>query len=277
MKQKVWLITGCSSGFGRAIALAALQAGDFVGVGARKFEDIKELLNAYPDTAFALKLDVTDAAQVKAAVANLVDHFGRIDVLVNNAGVGYFGSIEESNEEEVRRMFEINFWGLSTVTREVLPIMRKQHAGHIINIASIGGLTSFPALGYYHATKYAVDGFSETLYKELAPIGIHVTIVAPGAFRTDWAGRSANEAPVQIADYATTAGALREWLRAVNGNQPGDPARAAAAILKVVSADTPPLRLLLGVDAVEGAYEKLQVLKTDFDAWKQVSEDVGFA
>ncbi|MET0463927.1 MAG: oxidoreductase [Chitinophagaceae bacterium] len=277
MKKKVWLITGCSTGFGRAIALAALQSGALVGVGARKFEDVKDLLSAYPDTAFALKLDVTVASQVKAAVADLVDHFGTIDVLVNNAGVGYFGSVEESKEEEVRRMFEINFWGLSSVTREVLPVMRKQHSGHIINIASIGGLTSFPALGYYHATKYAVDGFSETLYKELAPIGIHVTIVAPGAFRTDWAGRSANEAPVKIADYEATAGALREWLRGVNGNQPGDPNRAAAAILKVVNAEEPPLRLLLGIDAVEGAYEKLQVLKKDFDNWKQVSEDVGFS
>lgn len=277
MKKKVWLITGCSTGFGRAIALAALQSGALVGVGARKLEDVNDLLNAYPDTARALKLDVTVASQVKSAVADLIDHFGSIDVLVNNAGVGYFGSIEESNEEEVRRMFEINFWGLSSVTREVLPFMRKQRAGNIINIASIGGLTSFPALGYYHATKYAVDGFSETLYKELAPIGIHVTVVAPGAFRTDWAGRSANEAPVQIADYAATAGTLREWLRGVNGNQPGDPKRAAEAILKVVDAPEPPLRLLLGADAVEGAFEKLQVLKKDFDTWKQVSEDVGFA
>ncbi|MBO9658608.1 MAG: SDR family NAD(P)-dependent oxidoreductase [Chitinophagaceae bacterium] len=276
MKKKVWLITGCSSGFGRAIALAALKAGDLVGVGARKFEDVKDILDEYPDTALALKLDVTEPSQVKTAVADLADHFGKIDVLVNNAGVGYFGSIEESNEEEVRRMFEINFWGLSNVTREVLPLLRKQRSGHIINIASIGGLTSFPALGYYHATKYAVDGFSETLYKELSSLGIHVTIVAPGAFRTDWAGRSANEAPVQIADYAASAGALREWLRGVNGQQPGDPARAADAILKVVNVANPPLRLLLGVDAVEGAYEKLNVLKTDFDEWRSVSEDVNF-
>ena len=168
MKKKVWLITGCSSGFGRAIALAALQSGSLVGVGARKLEDVNDLLNAYPDTARALKLDVTVASQVKSAVADLIDHFGSIDVLVNNAGVGYFGSIEESNEEEVRRMFEVNFWGLSSVTREVLPFMRKQRAGNIINIASIGGLTSFPALGYYHATKYAVDGFSE-FYAQACP------------------------------------------------------------------------------------------------------------
>ncbi|MBO9567070.1 MAG: SDR family NAD(P)-dependent oxidoreductase [Niastella sp.] len=276
MKKKVWLITGCSTGFGRAIALTVLKSGARVGVGARKYEDVKDIISAFPETAIALKLDVTKEAEVNAAVADLVDQFGAIDVLVNNAGIGYFGSIEESNEAEVRRMFEINFWGLSNVTREVLPYMRKQQAGHIINIASIGGLTSFPALGYYHATKYAVDGFSEALFKEVTPLGIKVTIVAPGAFRTDWAGRSANEAPANIADYAATAGATMQWIRSINGTQPGDPDRAAEAILKVTETSKPPLRLLLGQDAVDAAYEKLELLKNDFDTWKATSLDVNY-
>lgn len=277
MKNKVWLITGCSTGFGRAIALAALQSGAKVGVGARNTDDVKDIIAAYPTTALALKQDVTVLEQVKSSVTALVNHFGVIDVLVNNAGIGYFGSIEESDEKEVRRMFEINFWGLSNVTREVLPYLRKQRSGHIINIASIGGLTSFPSLGYYHATKYAVDGFSETLLKELSPLGIHVTIIAPGAFRTDWAGRSANQAPGFIADYDQSAKATADWIRSINGNQPGDPKRAAAAILKVTESNKPPLRLLLGHDAVEAAYDKLELLKADFDEWKPTSLDVLFS
>lgn len=277
MKNKVWLITGCSTGFGRAIALAALQSGAKVGVGSRNTDDVKDIIAAYLATAVSLKLDVTVAEQVKSAVAALVNQFGSIDVLVNNAGIGYFGSVEESDEKEVRRMFEINFWGLSNVTREVLPWLRKQRSGHIINVASIGGLTSFPSLGYYHATKYAVDGFSETLFKELSPLGIHVTIIAPGAFRTDWAGRSANEASGSIADYDQTAKATVQWIRSINGNQPGDPKRAAEAILKVTASNKPPLRLLLGQDAVEAAYEKLELLRTDFDEWKSTSLDVLFS
>lgn len=276
MKKKVWLITGCSTGFGRAIALAALQAGALVGVGARKVEDVKDIVDAYPKTAIALKLDVTNISDIQTSVTDLIDQFGAIDVLVNNAGIGYFGSIEESDEAEVRRMFEINFWGLANVTRQVLPQMRKQKSGHIINISSIGGLKSYPTLGYYHATKYAVDGFSDALSQELASLGIRVTIIAPGGFRTDWAGRSANEATRTIADYDATAGATTQWLRSVDGKQAGDPKRAAQAILSVTNATNPPLRLLLGTDAVEAAYEKLDLLRKDFDDWKEISEDVGF-
>jgi len=173
-------------------------------------------------------------------------------------------------------MFEINFWGLAHLTREVLPQMRKQKSGHIINIASIGGLTTYSALGYYNATKFAVDGFSEALSKEVGPLGIRITIVAPGGFRTDWAGRSANEAPNTIADYEATAGATKNWLRSIDGKQHGDPEKAAAAILKVVRSEQPPLRLLLGADAVEAAYQKLDLLKGDFDTWKETSLAVGF-
>jgi short-subunit dehydrogenase len=203
-------------------------------------------------------------------------HFGQIDVLVNNAGIGYFGSIEESEEAEVRKMFEINVFGLAKMTQEVLPHMRKQRSGHILNIASIAGLRSFPGVGFYNATKYAVDGFSESLAKEVGPLGIKVTIIAPSGFRTDWAGRSANESPATIADYAETADKNKDTIRAISGNQAGDPVRAVKAMIQVVESETPPMRLLLGVAALRGAREKLEELKNDFDTWASVSEGADF-
>jgi NAD(P)-dependent dehydrogenase (short-subunit alcohol dehydrogenase family) len=202
-----------------------------------------------------------------------VDKFGRIDVLVNNAGIGYFGAVEESEDDEVRRMFEINFFGLANMTKEVLPVMRKQRSGHIVNIASIGGLVSFPAVGFYNATKYAVDGLSESLAKETAPLGIKVTVIAPSGFRTDWAGRSANNSKTVIEDYATTAGQNKNNIRGYSGNQPGDPVRAAKAIIKAVESENPPLRLLLGAAALKNARIKITELQKDFDAWEE--ETVG--
>lgn len=272
----MWLITGCSTGFGRQIAKEVLAAGHNVAVSSRNIKDISDIVAEYPRSAFAVQLDVTKQTEIVAAVNAVVKRFGRIDVLVNNAGIGYFGAIEESDEAETRRMFEINFFGLANMTRQVLPYMRSQRSGHIVNISSIGGLVSFPGLGYYHATKYAVDGFSEALYKEVNGLGINVTIVAPGAFRTDWAGRSAKETEGKIQDYAETADAIKKWIRSINGNQPGDPSKAAKAIIKVTSSANPPLRLLLGHDAVEGAKEKLAALSTDFSAWESTSLDVGF-
>ncbi|UFH57267.1 oxidoreductase [Spirosoma sp. KNUC1025] len=274
--KKVWLITGCSTGFGRAIATVALQTGYRVAIAARKTEAIQDLVDAYPETAIPLKLDVTDYEQIKSAVAEVREKFGRIDVLVNNAGIGYFGAVEESQEDDIRQMFEVNFWGLSEMTRQLLPIMRAQGSGHIINISSIGGLKSFPSLGYYHATKYAVDGFSEALFKEVSPLGLKVTIVAPGNFRTDWAGRSAKDSPVIIADYAATAEATKQWVRGLSGKQAGDPMLAAQAIVKVVEAEHPPLRLLLGRDALEGARTKLSELATDYDAWEETTLSCDF-
>ena len=274
--KKVWFITGCSTGFGRAIATAALEAGYLVAVAARKIADVQELVTAYPETAIAVKLDVTSYEEIRAAVAQVRDNFGRIDVLVNNAGIGYFGAVEESEEAEIRRMFEVNFWGLSEMTRQVLPIMREQHSGHMINISSIGGLKSWPSLGYYHATKYAVDGLSESLFKEVAPLGIKVTIVAPGNFRTDWAGRSAKDSAITIADYADTAEATKQWVRGISGQQAGNPALAAQAIIAVVEAGQPPLRLLLGSDALAGAREKLGELATDYDAWESTTLNCDF-
>lgn len=274
--NKVWLITGCSTGFGRAFATRALEAGYSVAVASRKKSDIEDIVSKFPETSLAVTLDVTKPTEIQSAVKATIERFGQIDVLINNAGIGYFGAIEESEEAEVRRMFEINFFGLANLTKEVLPLMRSQKSGHIINVASIGGLYSFPALGFYNATKYAVDGYSEALSKEVAPLGIKVTIVAPGGFRTDWAGRSANETPGQIADYKDTANATQAWLRSVDGNQAGNPMKAAEAVIKVVESKNPPLRLLLGKDAVEISKEKLASLTKDFTEWESTSVDVNF-
>src|ERR1700761_4024633 len=180
--SKVWFITGCSTGFGRELAKLVLETGHKAVVASRKTEDVTDIVSGYPDTAIAVKLDVTKPDEVKSSVKEALAKFGQIDILVNNAGIGYFGAIEESEEDEVRRMFEINFWGLAEMTRAVLPGMRAKRSGHIVNIASIGGLVGFPAVGYYNATKFAVDGFSDSLSKETAPLGIKVTVVAPSGF-----------------------------------------------------------------------------------------------
>ena len=274
--KKVWIITGCSTGFGRALAKEVLAKGYHAAVAARNTDDVKDIVEGYPDTAIAVRLDVTVTADIKAAVEKTLQHFGQIDVLVNNAGIGYFAAIEESEEEQVRKMFEINFFGLAAMTQAVLPVMRKQKSGHILNIASIGGLRSFPGVGMYNATKYAVDGFSEALSKETAPLGIKVTVIAPSGFRTDWAGRSAKDSTVKISDYETTAGKNAGDIRGYSGNQPGDPVRAAKAMIAVTESPNPPLRLLLGVAALKGAYAKLDELKADYDAWAETTTGADF-
>lgn len=266
--EKVWLITGCSTGFGRELAIQVLQAGYKAAVTARNTADVADIVSDYPKTAIALALDVTKADQIHAVIKQVQKVFGRIDVLVNNAGIGYFGAIEESEEAEVRRMFDINFFGLANVTQAVLPVMRAQRSGHILNIASIGGLVAYPAVGFYNATKFAVDGFSESLAKETAHLGIKVTIIAPGGFRTDWAGRSANDSHIVIDDYAPSAGANRASIRNASGKQPGDPVLAAKAMIEVVESATPPMRLLLGAGALRSARTKLELLKKDYDAWE---------
>ena len=274
--QKVWFITGCSTGFGRNLAIEALAKGYNVVVAARNTNDVQDIVANYPETSLVVKLDVTVADQIKEAVAATITKFGQLDVLVNNAGIGYFGAIEESEEPQVRQMFEINVFGLAHMTQAVLPQMRKQRSGHILNIASIGGLRSFPGIGFYNATKYAVDGLSEALSKEVAPLGIKVTIVAPSGFRTDWAGRSANDSKIVIEDYASTAGKNKGDIRGYSGNQPGDPVRAAKAMIQVVEAENPPLSLLLGANALIGARIKLEELKHDFDTWADVTEGADF-
>jgi NAD(P)-dependent dehydrogenase (short-subunit alcohol dehydrogenase family) len=266
--SKIWFITGCSTGFGRHLAQEVLQKGDKVAVTARNTGDVQDLVTKYPGTAVAIQLDVTKPEQVKAAVQQAVAAFKGIDVLVNNAGIGYFGAIEESEDVEIRRMFEINFFGLASVTNAVLPIMRAQRSGHIVNISSVGGLVAFPGVGFYNATKFAVTGYSEALAKEVGALGIKVTVVAPSGFRTDWAGRSANNTKIVIDDYAATAHANQNTIRGYSGNQPGDPVRAAKAIVKAVESATPPVRLMLGAGALKGIRNKIVELQHDIDTWE---------
>lgn len=275
--NKVWFITGCSTGFGRELAKEALSNGYKVVVTARKPEQVADIVAAYPESALALPLDVTVPQQIQDAVQAAIGRFGRIDVLVNNAGIGYFGAVEESEENEVRRMFEINFFGLANMTNAVLPYMRQQRSGHILNVASIGGLRSFPAVGFYNATKYAVDGLSEALYKEVTPLGIKVTVICPSGFRTDWAGRSANNTSIKIEDYKDTAWKNMGDIRGYSGNQPGDPVKAAKAMIRVTETENPPLRLLLGAAALKGARLKLEELRKDFEEWASVSEGADFS
>ena len=272
----VWFITGCSTGFGRDLAKAVLAKGYRCVVTARNPKQVEDIAAGYKETALVLELDVTDRSEVESSVKAAESHFGRIDVLVNNAGIGYFGAIEESDEAEVKRMFDINLWGLSAMTRAVLPGMRKRRSGHIVNISSIGGLTAYPALAYYHASKFAVEGFSETLAKEVAHLGIKVTLVEPSGFRTDWAGRSAKDVKNSIADYAESAGQNLKSLRAASGKQAGDPKRAAEAIIKAVESKEPPLHLLLGKAAWKNAHLKLDALNKDFDAWRETTEGADF-
>ena len=270
----VWFITGCSTGFGRELAKHVLELGYRTVVTARKPDEVKDLVGK--GEALVLKLDVTNQSEIDAAIKAAEDKFGRIDVLVNNAGIGYFAAVEESEEDQVRKMFEINVFGLSRMIHAVLPGMRKRRRGFIVNFSSIGGLVSFPVTGYYHATKFAVEGLSEALWQEVEPLGIKVMLVEPSGFRTDWAGRSANESSRQIDDYAATAGVRRSQSRAGSGKQPGDPVRAAQAIVKAVESPNPPHHLLLGNAAYKAATAKLEVLRKEFSAWEAVSRGADF-
>ncbi len=273
-RKPVWLITGCSTGFGRELAKHVIERGYRTVVTARNPDEVKDL--AAKGQALALKLDVTDQGQIDAAIEAAEEKFGRIDVLVNNAGIGYFAAVEESEEDQIRKMFEINVFGLSRMIHAVLPGMRKRREGFIVNLSSIGGLRSFPSIGYYNATKFAVEGLSEALWQEVEPLGIKVMLVEPSGFRTDWAGRSANESKRQIDDYAATAGAWRDQVRALSGKQPGDPVLAAHAIVEAMLSPNPPHRLLLGNDAYQAATAKLDDLRKEFSAWEAVSRAADF-
>ncbi|MBW6425623.1 oxidoreductase [Rhizobium sp. XQZ8] len=272
----IWFITGASSGLGQAVAHAVLERGWKAVITARNTDRLAELSSRHGDRVLALSLDVTDKNSVDRAVRRAEEHFGAIDVLVNNAGYGYLAAIEEGTDQEIRAQFETNVFGLVEVTKHVLPGMRARRQGHIFNLSSLGGLVAFAATGYYHATKFAVEGLSESLSLEVAPLGIKVTIVEPGAFRTDWAGRSMIESATVIDDYAETAGKRRQATRAVSGNQPGDPARAAAAIISAFEAEQPPLRLLLGAPALKIARERLDALRVNFDRWADLTLSADF-
>ena len=273
-KKPVWFITGCSTGFGRALAELLIGRGYRVVVTARQTSEVAEL--AIRGETLVLKLDVTNQGEVDAAVAAAEAKYGRIDVLVNNAGIGYFAAVEEGEDDQVRHLFEVNFFGLTRMIRAVLPGMRHHKGGTIVNISSVGGLRSFPALGFYSATKFAVEGLSDALWQEVEPLGLKVLLVEPSGFRTDWAGRSAAESKKHIGDYAATAGAGRTQVRASSGKQPGDPTRAVEAIVKAVESPHPPHHLLLGKDAFSGATDKLEQLRRDFTAWESVTLGADF-
>ena len=272
--KPVWFITGCSTGFGQEMAKQLLEHDYKVVITARNKDDLSKF--AGHDNALILKLDVTDQAQINAAVKAAENHFGHIDVLVNNAGIGYFAAVEEGEEADIKNIFDINVFGISRMIKAVLPNMRKLKKGFIVNLSSIAGLYSIPSLGYYNATKFAVEGLSEALWQEVEPLGIKVMLVEPSGFRTDWAGRSADESKQQITDYAATAGKLRNMLRDISGKQPGDPVRAVQAIIKAVESAQPPHRLLLGNDAFEAATAKLKNLNKEFLAWESVSRGADY-
>jgi NAD(P)-dependent dehydrogenase (short-subunit alcohol dehydrogenase family) len=267
----VWFITGCSTGFGYELAKAVLDHGHRAVVTARKPEAVRELVGGKADTALAVALDVTSPGQIAAAVGQAEARFGRIDVLVNNAGYGYLTTVEEAEDAEIRAMFEANFFGLAALTRAVLPGMRRRRHGHVINIASVGGLVGNPGSAYYAATKFAVEGFSEGLSREVGPLGVRVTLIEPGPFRTDWAGRSMTITETALEDYAATVAARIKAVRGNSGKQPGDPARAAAAIIKVVESEKPPLHLILGRPGLELVERKLKALAQDMADWREVT------
>lgn len=270
----VWFITGCSTGFGQELAKQAIERGYRTVVTARDIAKLQGFVAS--DQVLLLKLDVTQLDQVAAAVRAAEAHFGGIDVLVNNAGIGYFAAIEEGDAAEVRKMFDVNVFGLTSMIQVVLPGMRKRRHGCIVNLSSLAGLRGMPALGQYNATKFAVEGLSEALRREVEPLGIQVMVVNPSGFRTDWAGRSANESEHPIEDYQETAGKVRLAVRASSGKQPGDPVRAVQAIVEAVASAKPPHHLLLGNDAFEGAMTKLDELRQEFTAGEAVARGADF-
>jgi NAD(P)-dependent dehydrogenase (short-subunit alcohol dehydrogenase family) len=273
---KVWLVTGASAGFGRELVEYLLAQGARVVATARKVEGLKELEARYPETALVAAMDVTDQQQVEAAVGAAVERFGRLDVLVNNAGYGMAGAVEESAEGEYRPMFETNVFGLIQVTQAVLPQMRKQRSGHIVNLSSIGGLVASPGFGMYNATKFAVEGLSQSLAQEVAPLGIGVTIVEPGPFRTKFLARAGAEAACRIAEYDQTAGRMRTYFTEQDGKQRGDPQKAVEAIVKAVEAERPPLHLLLGASTVARVKGRVEALLKDVAEWEAVTVGADF-
>ncbi|MEO7714693.1 MAG: oxidoreductase [Capsulimonas sp.] len=274
--SKVYIITGTSSGFGRALAEAVLDRGDRVVVTARKPEAVADLVEKYPETALAVRLDVTNASDRQAVVDAALEKFGHIDVLVNNAGRGSLGAAEEFTLEQLRDQMEVNFFGAVEMTRAALPAMRAQCSGRILNLTSIGGQIGYQAFAVYCASKFAFEGYSECLREELKPLGIHVTIVEPGAFRTDFAGDSNMRPVIEIEDYKPVIEPMRQYLYGNAGQQPGDPHRAALAMIQAVESDDPPLRLILGADAYGLLEQKRAAEQKELAAWREIGEDTAF-
>jgi NAD(P)-dependent dehydrogenase (short-subunit alcohol dehydrogenase family) len=273
---RVWLITGATSGFGRAIAEAALAAGDAVVAGARRPAALDDLVGRFPDRVVPVELDVTDSAQIAAVVDDVVARFGRVDVLVNNAGRGLIGAVEETTDRELRDLMDLHFFGPAALTRAVLPHMRERRSGAIVQMSSQGGRFSFAGVGAYSATKFALEGLSEALAIEVAPFGITVLVVEPGSFRTSFAGGGALLQSEAMPAYEETVGPVRTGLPSSHGTQAGDPVKAAAAILTALGADKPLLRLPLGNDAADAIIAHLDAARDETSAWESVSRSTDF-
>jgi NAD(P)-dependent dehydrogenase (short-subunit alcohol dehydrogenase family) len=271
-----WLITGCSTGIGREIARAALEAGHSVAVTARNVDAVADFVDQFGDRALALPLDVTDRDQITAAVGSVEKTFGGIDALVNNAGYGYMAAVEEGEDAEVRKLFDTNYFGVVDTLKAVLPAMRARRSGHVINISSMTGLVANPPNAYYSSTKFALEALTEALAKEVGPLGIKVTAIEPGAFRTDWAARSMQESSTPIGDYDDNVGARKTLIKQFADHLPGDPRKVAEAVLMVAGLDEPPLRLLLGRDVLAAVREKIADLTASIDQWESVTKNVNF-
>src|ERR1700735_5469392 len=275
--NKVVIVTGGGGGLGNAFAVALLQAGFKVVGTVRKQEAVKDFEQLQPGTAFARILDVTDAPERLSSVVEEVErNVGPVYALVNNAGYGHEGTLEESSMDELRRQFEVNVFGAVAMIKAVLPHMRARREGRILNVTSMAGLMTMPGLSYYHGSKYALEGISSSLAKEVRPFGIFVTAVEPGMFRTDWAGRSMVRSARSISDYDAFFNPIREARKARSGQQAGDPARAGKAIAEFLTATEPPLHLLLGSDAFEYVHKELEALRSEFKAWEAVTRSTSF-
>jgi short-subunit dehydrogenase len=272
--SKIWFITGISSGLGKALAEEVITSGDFVIGTFRNSLQVDAFNNKYKDEALALQMDITKANEIEKTFQIVKERFGKIDVLVNNAGFGFAGSIEEASMEEIREVFEANFFGTLQITQTALPIFRQQKSGHIIQISSHGGVKAMSGFGIYNASKFALEGFSEALAGEIAPLGIKLTIVEPGPFRTNFAGNSFKQAKKIIDDYKATSGVFRERIKQVDGKQEGDPQKAAQAINKIVNSENPPLRLPLGKTAIATITSKLESVQKDLDNFTEVAQSV---
>ncbi len=274
--KPVWLVTGCSTGFGRELAKRLIARGYRVAATARDPAKVADLVAGHDASALALKLDVDKAADIAAVVEATAEKFGRVDVLVNNAGYGYLAAVEEGEDADIRAMFETNFFGLAAMTRAVLPLMRAQKSGAIVNVSSMGGFIGNPGSGYYAATKFALEGLSEALSKEVAPLGIKVVIVEPGPFRTDWGGRSLKTPKTPNPAYAETAVARRNQIQGYSGNQPGDPVRAAEAIIATVERKDSPLRLPLGNFAWDVMAAEIETLRKEHAAVEAIARGADY-
>jgi NAD(P)-dependent dehydrogenase (short-subunit alcohol dehydrogenase family) len=273
--NKVWLITGANSGFGRAITEAAVAAGDVVAATARNVSALDDMVAAHPGQVEALPLDVTDTGAIEALVADVTGRHGQIDILVNNAGRTHVGAAEETTDAELRSLFDVHVFGPAALIRAVLPHMRERGSGAIVQLSSMGGQMSFAGFSAYSATKFALEGMSEALADEVRPLGIRVLIVEPGSFRTSLWGRASASEP--IADYAATVGPTRHMVETGDGTQPGDPAKAAAAILTALDSEQPPLRLPLGDDAVDAILGHLDSVRTEIASWEKIARDTRLA